>query len=219
MEYDPVTQALGELHLDHVSLPFVGDERRFRHFDSLGNVSFVTDEFAAVTSHRRYHPFGVDEVYGDDDFQQGEVRGFVGGIGLRHNGVDTGLVVLGARVLDSDVGRFLSRDPVLQLTNQYTYAEGNPVERIDADGRHPEPKSGGGSSSPDLATQLHGFAVWTRVVASGTALTAFMLAAEGEPGAALAAGVGLGFGFAGALADLFAEAIRATRSLIRCWAF
>jgi RHS repeat-associated protein len=137
VEYDAVTQGVGELHLGHVSIPFVGNARRYRHLDSRGNVSFTSDDAGAITSHRRYRPFGMDTVYGDDDFVEGEPRGFQRGVELRHNGFTTGLVVLDARILDSDIGRFLSPDPVFQLSNQYTYALGNPVFYADSSGGTP----------------------------------------------------------------------------------
>lgn len=127
----------GWLHLAHVSLPFVGEERAYRHLDPLGNVGLVSDEAGQVTSHRRYQPFGLDRVYGVDGGSQGHHAGFVGGSELRRDGVGTGLVLLGARVLDSQVGRFLSADPVLQWLSQYAYALGNPVRYQDAGGATP----------------------------------------------------------------------------------
>jgi RHS repeat-associated protein len=104
-------------------------------------VGLLTNEQGEVTSHRRYRPFGLDRVYGVDDPGEGHGAGFVGGTELRVAGVTTGLVLLGARVLDSDVGRFLSQDPLLQLVSQYAYALGNPVRYQDAAGRTPIGKS------------------------------------------------------------------------------
>jgi RHS repeat-associated protein len=46
------------------------------------------------------------------------------------------LMALGERIYDPAVGRFLSPDPIYQLTNQYTYTMGNPVWYIDPDGRN-----------------------------------------------------------------------------------
>jgi RHS repeat-associated protein len=135
VELDPVTQQLGWLHLTHVSLPFRGDERRYVHLDPSGNVGFVTDEQGGITSQRRYHPFGLDRVYGSEGLGGAISQGFVGGAELAGDGIATGLVLLGARVLDSDTGRFLSPDPELQLLNQYTYALGNPVQYWDPDGQ------------------------------------------------------------------------------------
>ncbi len=70
-------------------------------------------------------------------------RGFVGGT------VDasTGLVHLGARDYDADLGRFVSLDPVLdpsspQQINGYNYANSNPVVLSDPTGLAPEDSPG-----------------------------------------------------------------------------
>lgn len=136
VEYDAGTGTVGWLHVGEVSLPFEGDARRYRHRDRNLNVSFVTDAAGAVVSHRRYAPFGVDAVWGEDTFTDGNLAGFVGGTELP----GTGLVLLGVRVLDSDVGRFLSPDPEWNPLNLYTYAFGNPVFFWDPDGRNAQAK-------------------------------------------------------------------------------
>ena len=45
-------------------------------------------------------------------------------------------MILGFRIYDPAVGRFLSPDPMLQVVNQYAYASGNPVLFQDPDGLH-----------------------------------------------------------------------------------
>ncbi|MFG2571651.1 polymorphic toxin-type HINT domain-containing protein [Streptomyces sp. NPDC048481] len=62
-------------------------------------------------------------------------KGFVGGT----KDTDTGLTHLGAREYDPSIGRFLSVDPVLVLTNPqqihgYTYSNNNPVSLSDPSG-------------------------------------------------------------------------------------
>jgi RHS repeat-associated protein len=47
---------------------------------------------------------------------------------------DSGLMLLGHRYYDSSTGRFLSRDPVKDGRNWYTYAENNPVKFADPEG-------------------------------------------------------------------------------------
>lgn len=136
VEYDAGTGAVGWLQLGEVSLPFEGDARRYRHGDANLNVSFVSDASGAVVSHRRYAPFGVDAVWGEDAFTGGDLAGFVGGTELP----GTGLTLLGVRVLDADVGRFLSPDPAWNPINDYTYASGNPVFFWDPDGRDAQAK-------------------------------------------------------------------------------
>jgi RHS repeat-associated protein len=59
-----------------------------------------------------------------------------------------GLVVLGQRVLEPRTGRFLQRDPLMQVgtasaANPYAFAANNPVKFIDATGAQPTADSGG----------------------------------------------------------------------------
>jgi RHS repeat-associated protein len=55
----------------------------------------------------------------------------------------TGLTLLGARYYDEKIGRFISVDPILDLTdpqqwNAYSYANGSPVSRADPTGLRPD---------------------------------------------------------------------------------
>ncbi|WP_241479697.1 RHS repeat-associated core domain-containing protein [Nocardiopsis lucentensis] len=80
-------------------------------------------------------------VFGTDRGGEGQwpsERGFVGGT------IDesTGLTQLGARAYDSNLGRFISVDPVMDVTDHqqmhgYTYANNNPVAFSDPDGLFP----------------------------------------------------------------------------------
>ena len=45
-----------------------------------------------------------------------------------------GVVNLGARVYDPVIGRFLSRDPILQASNPYVFAGNDPVNSSDPTG-------------------------------------------------------------------------------------
>ena len=131
VEYDPNTGEMGLIHLGSVSLPLVGDDRVYRHADFRGNTGFLTDENGDVITQYRYHTFGIDETFGAVGFGAGDPAGFAGGVQL-----GDGLVLLGVRVLDSHVGRFLSPDPRMHDLNQYSYALGNPVFFWDPDGFH-----------------------------------------------------------------------------------
>jgi len=78
-----------------------------------------------VVSHFHYSPYGVETVFGSEDGDSTFVaRGDFGE-----------LMILGFRMYDPVVGRFLSPDPVLQRINQYSYTLGNPVWFSDPDGR------------------------------------------------------------------------------------
>jgi RHS repeat-associated protein len=124
----------GRVHADAAGQPLAvdtgevlagfGGAHRYRHLDFRGNVKLVTDDAGAVLSHFRYAPFGLDAVFGADE----------GGPQFAARPEFGALMLLGARVYDPAVGRFLSPDPLFQLVNQFAYTLGNPVWFEDADG-------------------------------------------------------------------------------------
>jgi len=116
--------AIGVLDLGVVALHLGTGSRIYRHEDFRGNVSFVSDDGGNVISQYRYSPYGVEEVIGSDE----DPRRFEAQVGFGP------LVLMGARVYDPLVGRFLSPDPIIQLANQYAYTLGNPVSFEDSDG-------------------------------------------------------------------------------------
>jgi RHS repeat-associated protein len=90
-----------------------------------------------VTSSRRFDPFGNTR-----DASSGvwpDARGFLNAPA----DTTTGLTHLGAREYDPTIGRFISVDPELDLSdptqwNAYGYANGNPTTLSDPSGRRPE---------------------------------------------------------------------------------
>lgn len=86
---------------------------------------------------RRTTPFG--QVRGTEPTDWAGSRGFVGGYDDTET---TGLVSLGAREYDPDLGRFISLDPVMDLTDPqqihgYSYANNSPVTLSDPTGLCP----------------------------------------------------------------------------------
>ncbi|MEV4433292.1 polymorphic toxin-type HINT domain-containing protein [Streptomyces sp. NPDC049585] len=74
---------------------------------------------------------------------------------------DTGLTHLGAREYDPAIGRFVSVDPVMDLsdpqqTHGYTYANNNPATFSDASGLRPEGPAGGKPSNDEEYYRQHG---------------------------------------------------------------
>jgi RHS repeat-associated protein len=118
---EPVAIDLGDVRISLVA----GVGNRYRHYDFRGNVQFVTDESGFIVKHYRYGAFGALQQVGDSDDP------FAFGRGLSVEG----LVLLGARLLDQDAGRFLGPDPEFQILNQHSYTMGNPVFLWDPDGR------------------------------------------------------------------------------------
>src|SRR5690606_16143451 len=85
-------------------------------------------------------------------------KGFVGG-----TEDPTGLVHLGARLYDPELGRFISADPIMNIAdpqqiNGYSYANNNPVTLADPDGLSPEDYKLPGSS------RAHATAVYLRAL-------------------------------------------------------
>ncbi|SFB96790.1 ricin-type beta-trefoil lectin domain protein [Micromonospora sediminimaris] len=83
---------------------------------------------------RKQDPFGNQRI-ADTPANLQTNRGFLGAV----RDDTSGFVPLGARLYDPEVGRFLSADPVLDLTdpvqnNGFTYAHNNPVTHSDPSG-------------------------------------------------------------------------------------
>ena len=122
LEADLAGQPLA-LWVGPVRLDLVAGAHRTHHVDFRGNVKWVSDAGGAAVSHVRYRPFGPDRALGE-----APERGFAGGFPVGE------LVLLGHRLYDPDVGRFLAPDPVFQVVNGYAYTLGNPVQFWDPDG-------------------------------------------------------------------------------------
>lgn len=130
IQTDPQTGLPLLLDMGTVSINLVTNQRIYRHEDFRGNVKFISNDSGAIVSHYRYDPYGPDAVIGSTS---DPVR-FAGA-------AEAGsLVLMGSRIYDPAVGRFLSPDPVFQLLNQYSYTFGDPVNFWDPDGAEPQTK-------------------------------------------------------------------------------
>lgn len=174
VDSDPETGALGALDLGVVVLPFDSSERLYRHRDFRGNILFLSNGVGAVVAQYHYSAYGLEAAFG----LPADARSFAGGREIGD------LMLLGARVYDPAVGRFLSQDPVFQLLNHYSYTFGNPVFYWDPNGAH---------QTVAAAEQAHADAaqgVWAAggqlVLAIAAAIGATKLA--GPAGAAVASG-------------------------------
>ncbi|MGY4919841.1 RHS repeat-associated core domain-containing protein [Streptomyces sp. 900116325] len=87
-----------------------------------------------MVTRRRYTPFGKQRNV-DGDLPPSLDRGFVG----KAEDDSTGLSLLGARMYDADLGRFLSPDELISPTDPqnlsaYSYSDNNPVNAADPSG-------------------------------------------------------------------------------------
>lgn len=162
----PAGEAPGHLDLGELRLDLVGGDHRYRHLDPRRNVKFVTDAAGNVVAHHLYADYGRFATYGPDD----DARGFAGGTHA------AGFVVLGARVLDPEVGRFLSPDPVEQVLDPFSYAWGNPFQLWDPSGLHPHEMPNGPPAEATVM-QILGFVFMGlgAVLVPGPAVTAVLI--------------------------------------------
>ncbi|GGY07392.1 hypothetical protein GCM10010358_70690 [Streptomyces minutiscleroticus] len=122
----------------------------FTTADHHGTALLAIDAATQKLSQRRVMPFGGTR--GEEPDTWPGTKGFVGGT----SDASTGLTHLGAREYDPATGRFLSVDPIMDLTdpqqiNGYTYSNNNPLTFSDPSGLwlddgtgHNEPRPGGG---------------------------------------------------------------------------
>ncbi|MFI7100861.1 RHS repeat domain-containing protein [Streptomyces sp. NPDC050161] len=115
--------------------------------DHLGTGQLAVNAADQTLTQRRNLPFGTPR--GDRPTTWPGSKGYVGGT---DDTTDTGLTHLGAREYDPDTGRFLSVDPVMDLTdpqqmNGYTYGNNNPLTFNDPSGTMFANPDGSGSAS------------------------------------------------------------------------
>lgn len=118
--------------------------------DPVGSPLLVLDtNDGTIVQRREYDPFGVILTDSRPGFQP---IGFAGGL----LDPDTGLTHFSHRDYDADVGRWMTRDPVLFLGGQlnlYAYAYNDPINHLDADGR--QATSASGSSTITVTISLN----------------------------------------------------------------
>ncbi len=176
---------LRELDLGPVVLDLGTGQRRYRHADFRGQISSVSDGAGRVVRQIRYQPYGIDASFGSGDSLSFEGKLAAGPF-----------VLMGARVYDPLVGRFLSPDPEVQLVNRYAYTWGNPVAFMDAEGRELSGRSVGAALSVSLSLVAAGAGV-VAVTATAPAVVSAATAVAASAGLAAAFSVALNFIFYG----------------------
>lgn len=93
-----------------------GSSTRYLHYDSLGSVDTITNNVGVVIERSAYNVFGkrllLDENghKADESYQAFTKRGYTG-----HEHIENSSYIhMNGRVYDSDIGRFLSADPLIQ---------------------------------------------------------------------------------------------------------
>ncbi|MCL6270747.1 FG-GAP-like repeat-containing protein [Sansalvadorimonas sp. 2012CJ34-2] len=125
-------------------VPKSGDETRYLHRDNLGSIDTITSTTGEIVKQTSYGPFGARRAgdwratspIGLPTLSALTNRGYTG-----HEMIDeVGLIHMNGRVYDSDIGRFLSADPIVQdpydsqTYNRYAYARNNPLKYTDPSG-------------------------------------------------------------------------------------
>lgn len=109
-----------------------GGATQFYHFDITGNTSLVSGAGGAAVATYEYLPFGQ---IASQTGTAGQPFTFNGRFGITDEVGD--LFYMRARVFDSDLGRFTSRDPIGYVagdTNFYRYVANDPVNSVDPSG-------------------------------------------------------------------------------------
>lgn len=107
----------------------VAGEIRFYHGDQVGSSVALTDQNGGLTNSITYEPFGSidqDHSSGPDTFRPK----FTG----KEYDELIGLDYMGSRYYDSDIGRFVSPDPMEQYYSPYSYGDNDPLSGKDPDG-------------------------------------------------------------------------------------
>ena len=128
--------------------------------DHLGNIREVNTYGSSGPFNQRtqYYPSGLPWAYNSDDNPGFQTRKYNGKEFIEMHGYDT--YDYGARGLQAALGRFTSVDPLAEKyysISPYAYCAGNPVNRIDPDGRKITNSNGYVLSNRTLMEQLAKF--------------------------------------------------------------
>jgi len=127
--------------------------------DSNSNATLTMDTTTQAVSRQQFKPYGEDRANANPTAWPDMTRGYLGA----PRNVDTGYTDTGARKYDPVLGRFISPDPILDLTDPsqlggYAYAGDNPISHADPSGLRVDPTetgcaagNGGACGGPEKA--------------------------------------------------------------------
>ncbi|WP_250009045.1 polymorphic toxin-type HINT domain-containing protein [Actinoplanes sp. M2I2] len=112
--------------------------------DSNNNATLTMDTTTQAVARQQFKPYGEDRANANPTAWPDMTRGYLGA----SRNVDTGYTDTGARKYDPVLGRFISPDPILELTDPsqlggYTYAGDNPITHADPSGLRIDPTETG----------------------------------------------------------------------------
>ncbi|MCO8273674.1 polymorphic toxin-type HINT domain-containing protein [Actinoplanes sp. TRM 88003] len=108
--------------------------------DSHNNATLTMDTSTQAVARQQFKPYGEDRANANPTAWPDMTRGYLGA----PRNIDTGYTDVGARKYDPVLGRFISPDPILELTDPsqlggYTYAGDNPITHSDPSGLRIDP--------------------------------------------------------------------------------
>jgi RHS repeat-associated protein len=107
-----------------------GGTSKFYHEDALGSVRALTNTSGTITDSKSTDAFGMSI---SSTGTTPTPFGFAGAWSYQQDS-ETGLMRLGHRMYDATTGRFISRDPIRDRYNWYTYCNNDPINAIDPEG-------------------------------------------------------------------------------------
>lgn len=118
-----------------------GGNKKYYNSDSLGSTRTVADNAGTVSATRETDAFG--NVWSPGTMgTMATPFGFAGQHGYQTD-TDSGLMRLGHRYYGSSTGRLLSRDPIQDGSNWYSYCANDPINAVDPTGLKPPPWADG----------------------------------------------------------------------------
>jgi RHS repeat-associated protein len=114
---------------------------RYYHFDELGSTRLLTDGSGNVTDKYAYDAYGSLLAHDRSAGSVSQPYQYVGQLGYyaHYMEPDFGLLQLGVRFYDAEVGRFTQRDPAGYGHNHYAYVDDAPTFFLDPAGLLPIP--------------------------------------------------------------------------------
>jgi len=114
------------------------DGIRYYHFDELGSTRLLTDGSGTVTDRYAYDAYGSVLSHDCYSGSVSQPYQYVGQLGYYTHWMEPefGLLQLGVRFYDPEVGRFTQRDPLAygSTGSPYAYSDGNPAAYVDPSG-------------------------------------------------------------------------------------